>query len=470
MGREITTSSSKVCAAVMRRMLSIVLDVGYVLAGLAYAPIAIYRVLFAGRYRRGWAQRLGGVPRRYGERPGIWIHAVSVGEVNAIRTVVEALGRQLPFHEVYISTTTDTGYARAVSLFGEYRVFFFPFDFSLTMAWAFRRLRPSLVALAELEVWPNLVMEAKRHAVPVVVINGRVTETASGRYAWAAPLTRWLFGQLDAVLVQDAAYRQRFLQLGVADDRLHETGSLKWDTAGGDPSSPGDESLADAVGLDREKPVLVTGSTADTIEEEAIIRAYQQLRRRCPDLQLVIAPRKPERFDLVARLIRARGFKVVRRSQHPDGTVLARSESVVASPVVLLDTLGELRRVYALASVVIVGRTFVPLGGSDVMEIAALGKAMVIGPSVENFADAVSKLIAHQAAIQLDGTEKLASSIEHLLADRARLETIGQRAVEVVNAERGATERTVRHVCGLLGYEYDATERGIATPQLKQNA
>jgi len=357
----------------MRRVLSVLLDIAYVAAGLVYLPVVAYRMIFAGRYRRGWCSRLGMVGRRYGDRPCIWLHAVSVGEVNAVRTLVEKLRQQLPFYELFVSTTTDTGYDRAVTLFGADHVFFFPFDFSWTMPLAFRRLRPAMVVLAELEVWPNLVLTARRHAVPVIVVNGRVTDHALARYTLAGPLTRWLFAQLDAVLVQDETYRQRFAALGVDLQRITETGSLKWDAARTDQRAD-DESvnrIAQALGLDRTKPMLVAGSTAETIEEEAIIRAYQQLRARHLHLQLVIAPRKPERFDLVARLIKARRFVVVRRSDHPDGAEGSVGRSRPGSAVVLLDTIGELRLIYSLATVVIVGRTFVPLGGSDVMEIAA---------------------------------------------------------------------------------------------------
>ena len=447
---------------------SVLLDIGYALAGLAFLPVVIYRAIFAGRYRHGWGSRFGAAPRRHTDRPCIWIHAVSVGEVNAIRTLVERLRQQFPGHEILISTTTDTGFDRAAAVFGRDRVFFFPFDFSWVMRRAFDRLRPSAVLLVELEVWPNLVAEATRRSVPVAVVNGRITERSLRRYRLAGPLVRRLFQRIDLVMVQDEIYRRRFLEIGAPADRIVETGSLKWDTAKPEQGAGGEEALsaiAEALGLERGKPIMVAGSTAETVEEEAIVRAYQQARVRHADLQLVIAPRKPERFDQVARLIRSRGFKVVRRSEHPDGTRLERPGSLVASAVVLLDTIGELRRLYAMASVVVVGRTFVPLGGSDVMEIAALGKAMILGPHTENFADAVGKLLESEAAVQVDSAEKLAGQIERLLGDSSLLEEIGERARQVVVSQQGATDRTARHVCELLGYEFDATGRAVATPR-----
>lgn len=456
----------------MVRLLAVLIDCVYVVAGLLYLPTVLYRLGFAGRYRHGWGWRLGLVPKRYTDRPCVWLHAVSVGEVNAVRTVIERLRQQLPFHEVFVSTTTDTGYDRAVGLFGRDRVFFFPFDFSPLMSLAFRRLRPSIVVLAELEVWPNLLAAANRRSVPVVIINGRVTQRGLRRYRLAGSLCRWLFGQLAMTLVQDDTYRRRFIELGVPAERLLVTGSLKWDTARID--EPGlQEAVAagsQAVGLDRAKPIVVAGSTAETIEEEAIIRAYQQVRVHYPDLQLVIAPRKPERFDQVARLIRSRGFKLIRRSEHPDGTSVGLSGELADSFVVLLDTMGELRGFYSMATVAIVGRTFVDLGGSDVMEIAALGKAMVMGPSTYNFSEAVAKLVDKEAAIQLPSSAKLASSIETLLADASARDQLGMRARSLVKSQQGATSRTVAELCRLLGCEYDQTHRGIALPCLSAPA
>ncbi len=456
----------------MRRLLAVCLDILFAIAGLLYLPVVIYRLIFAGRYRHGWASRFGFVPNRPSDRPCIWLHAVSVGEVNATRTLVESLRQQMPFHEIMISTTTDTGYTRAVTLFGPDSVFIFPFDFSLGMHRAFDRLKPAMIILIELVVWPNLVMEANRRSVPVVVANGRITERSLRRYMIAGPLTKWLFAQIDLVLAQDDVYCERFLKLGVRESCVIQTGSLKWDTAHIDEQSTETQdtvnALAEAMGIERNKPMLVAGCTGDTIEEEAVIRAYQQLRVHHPDLQLAIAPRKPERFDLVARLIKSRGFKTVRRSEHPNGTTIKRSDSLIATPVFLLDTIGELRYLYAMASVVVVGRTFIPGGGSDVMEIAALGKAMIVGPSVDNFADAVGKLLDNDAAVQLDTTEKLASSIAAFLSDPVKLSDVATRARDVVKAEQGATSRTVQQACNLLGYEFDTTGRGIATPKLKK--
>lgn len=441
-------------------------NIAYIIAGLIFLPVAVYRMIREGRYLRGWKNRFGGVPLRLGERPGIWIHAVSMGEVNAVKPLADRLRQQLPFYEVFVSTNTDTGYDRAVKLFGPDNAFFSPFDFSFAISRAFRRIRPSIILLAELEVWPNMVLLAKEKNIPVVVINGRVTERSMNRYKVLGPVVRWIFRGLTAVMAQDETYRKRFEALGVDPAKVTVTGSLKWDGAAVGDAAPGQEDLARAMGIDPAKELLVAGQTGDDIEEEAVIRAYQQLRSRYGELQLAIIPRKPERFDHVAKLIASRGFAAVRRSDQPDGSP-SPGKLVAGRPVAYLgDTMGELRKFYGLATVVFVGRTLVPLGGSDVMEVAALGKPLVVGPSVFNFADAVGKLLAAEAAVQIDRPERLAGAIDAILSDRQRLASMSAAARDVVAANQGATRKTVERVCDILGMEYDATERGIASPKI----
>jgi len=451
----------------MKHMFRWLANSGYVVAGLIFLPFAVYRMAREKRYLRGWRNRFGFVPLRLGERPAIWIHAVSLGEVNSAKPLADRLKQQLPFHEIYVSTNTDTGYDRAVKLFGDDYVFFSPFDFSFCVSRAIRRLRPSLIALVELEVWPNLLSMAKERSIPVAVVNGRITERALGRYKLLGPLVRRIFGQLSAVLAQDETYRQRFLDLGVAADKIWVTGSLKWDGATVSDQVPGQDALAQALGIDRTKELLVAGQTGDEIEEEAVIRCYQQLRTRWSDIQLAIIPRKPERFTQVAKLMNSRGYYVARRSEYPDGS-LPPGRFVGAKPVAILgDTMGELRKFYALATVVFVGRTLVPMGGSDVMEVAALGRPVVVGPHVENFTDAVNKLMAAGAAEQVDKPERLAGVIGQILSDRSRLIKMSASAREVVRSNQGATRKTTERLCELLEMEYDPTERGIATPKLK---
>jgi len=221
------------------------------------------------------------------------------------------------------------------------------------------------------------------------------------------------------------------------------------------------------VGIDPTRPLLVAGQTGDDLEEEAVIRCYQQLRLKWSDLQLAIIPRKPERFSHVAGLIAARGFYVIKRSEHADGCKTP-DRMVANRPIVILgDTMGELRKFYNLATIAFVGRTLVPMGGSDVMEVAALGKPVIVGPHVFNFADAVQKLIVAGAAIKVEAPEKLAGVIEELLTDPAKIDAMSEAAKKVVISNQGATVKSAEYICTVLGLEYDKTEKGIALPKLK---
>ncbi len=439
---------------------------GYIIAGILFLPIVIYRMIFQKRYLRGWKNRLGFVPKRYGQRPAIWIHAVSLGETNAAKPLIERLRQQLPFHEIFVSTTTDTGYDRASKLYGSENVFFFPFDFSCTMSKAMKRLNPSLVVLMELEVWPNLATIANRLKIPVVIANGRLTKRSLDRYKLLGPLAKGIFGSLTIIMVQDEIYRKRFLNLGIESSKLLVTGSLKWDGASLAEKISGVQELSEALRIDPNKKLLVAGSTGDDLEEEAIIRSYQQLRTQHNDLQLAVIPRKPERFDSVAKILSSRGFHVIRRTKYPDGT-LAPDGPVAGKPTVILgDTMGELRKFYSLASVIFVGRTLVPMGGSDVMEVAALSKPMIIGPHFEHFKDAVNKLLEADAITIAEQPEKLAGIIEKLLTDEGARNILAKNAKNVVIENQGATRKTVERLCDILEMEYDKTERGIATEKI----
>ncbi len=451
----------------MTRILQWIINIGYFIVGILFLPVVLYRMIKSKRYLRGWSDRLGFIPKRFGERPAIWIHSVSVGEVNAARSLIERLKQQLPFYEIFVSTTTDTGYDRAVKLYGEDNVFFFPFDFSFTISNALRRLKPAMVILVELEVWPNLVLQSEKRGIPVVLVNGRITERSLSRYRLVSAIVKKIFNKLDCVMVQDNTYRQRFISIGVNPSNIIVTGSLKWDGASAADSMESQYALARAVGINTDYPLIVAGSTGDDIEEEAIIRAYQQLRSQFDNLQLAIIPRKPERFDYVAEIINSRGFYAVRRSKYPDGTAGPSGMVSGRATIILGDTMGELRKFYALASVVFVGRTIADMGGSDVMEVAALGRPTVIGSHYDNFKDAVDKLRQADAIEIVDKPEKLASVIGAILGDQSKARKMGENARNVVLANQGATQKTVEKLCEILGMEYDKTERGIATPVLK---
>lgn len=443
------------------------LNVLYFLGGLAYLPVLLYQRIRLRKHRGGWKERFGGISYRPSEGPCIWVHAVSLGEVNATKSLVSEIEATLPEFEVVISATTDTGYNRARELYPRKQVFRYPLDFTFVVNRVFNRIRPNAIVLMELEVWPNLLRTAWERGIPVGVANGRITEEKSMKrynYPVIRNVAREMFRQISWVAAQNSIYAARFDALGVPADRIQVTGSMKYDTAQATDAVPGAEELAEAMGIDRTVPLIVAGSTGPG-EEDLLLRAYNRLRLELPKLQIAIIPRKPERFNDVARALETRGHALKRRSQYPDANLEPPVPGVAAakpklagghlsrdrSTVFLGDTMGELRKFYALADVVFVGRTLVPLGGSDLMEVAALAKPMCFGPYVENFAEVSEKLLNDRAAVKMARDDDLVPTLRMLLQDRELAIDMGRRAQSVVLQNRGATERTVEMICRILG-------------------
>lgn len=298
----------------------------------------------------------------------------------------------------------------------------------------------------ELEVWPNFMRQCARRQVPVVVANGRVTEPSFKKYRLLGPVGRAMFGRLAGCVVQDEVYAERFAAMGVPRDRLRVAGTMKFDTAAIGATVDGADELARDVGLDRGERLLVAGSTGPG-EEAIVLDAYRALREKHPTLRLAIVPRKPERFDEVAQLIEASGFACVRRS-------LQSQISNQESPVVLIDTIGELRKVYALADVVFVGRSLVDLGakqhGSDMIEPCALAKPTIVGPFTGNFDEPMRAFRAVGGIVEVRDAAGLQSEIDRLLTDHAVAASLGAKAQQVVAAGRGALERHLDVLLPLL--------------------
>jgi len=422
-------------------------DIAYGVGVGITAPFWLAHPKARKKVMRAFSQRMGYTPSRDLSRPGIMIHAVSLGEINSTRALIDQLRARRPGFDFIVSVTTETGFARGTEIYGNTRdvtLVRYPLDFSSAVDRMLLTLRPAVVALLELEVWPNFVKKCAQRKVPVVLINGRITDGSFRKYRLAQPLVGSMFARLTHVAAQDQTYAKRFAELGVPAKRISITGTMKFDTAAVGDRLPGQEDLAAAVGL---KPggelIWVCGSTGPG-EEEIVLTAYAELQKNFPGLRLVIVPRKPERFDEVAHLIIERGFKLVRRSK-PDPTEGA---------VILGDTIGDLRKFYALADAVFVGRSLVDLGarqhGSDMIEPAALGKPVVVGPFTGNFAEVMNCFRSASAMIEIKTPDELAGAIGQFLADRARSRQLGSAAREVVKANQGATERHARLILDTL--------------------
>ena len=418
-----------------------VLDLLYLLAGLAYSPFILYRAIRYGRYRAGWAQRFGKISRRNPEKKCIWIHAVSVGEVNAAMTIVRELEERFGDFEIVISTTTDTGFARATNLFSrEHKVFYFPFDFSWAMHRAFGNIRPAICLLMELEIWPNFISTAKRSGVPVVVVNGRISDKSYAGYKRIKPFTSKIFGKISLVLAQTDQYARRFREIGAGN--VIVTNSLKYDTAQITDKVDGADALAAQLNIGGER-LWVVGGTGPG-EEQIILDVFKNLKQsgQFEDLRLVIVPRKPERFDEVARTIADAGFDSIRYSEFKN-TDAGCSERPA---VILGDTMGDLRKFYSLATIIFVGRSFVPMGGSDMMEAAALGKCTIFGPHAFNFRQTVDSLLAGNGAIMVNDGDELLRTMQKCLLEPDYARDIARNGQDDIKSNQGATARSIEQI------------------------
>jgi 3-deoxy-D-manno-octulosonic-acid transferase len=442
--------------------MGLLLDIVYFAALVATSPVWLYRMIAHSRYRSDWAQRLGAVPRRYGLQPVIWIHGVSLGEVNAARTLVEELHRQLPDFRVVVSSTTDTGMAAAKKHFAPgHTVFRWPLDFTWAVRRALGRVLPDLVVLIEGEAWPNFLAECNRRDIPAVMVNGRMSPNKGyPRYKKLGRFAATLFKRLSAIGVQDELYAERFLDLGVVPRKVHLTGMMKFDSVSVVDYVDGQDELAEQLGLDDDAPLWVAGGTGDD-EERLILQAYKQLRAEMSSLRLAIVPRKPERFDAVAAEIQ-KEFPLLRRSC----CRADRPDDVPRDAVILGDTMGELRKFYSLANVVFVGRSLVPMGGSDMIEAAGLGKPVCFGPHTFNFPQAEA-LLEHGCALVQDATG-LAERVRTWLLESTTAERDAQLAQQYVKSQQGATKRNVALICHVIGRVPAPAEGGIATDALEE--
>lgn len=412
-------------------------------------PYWVFQILRHGKYSRGFAERMGKVPAGLvadgpQSRRVIWIHAVSVGEVLAVSGLVAQMRRAFPEHRVVVSTTTDTGQNLARKRFGEENVFYFPMDFAVAIRPYLQALRPELVVLAETEFWPNFLRLVHANGSRIAVVNARISDRSWPRYRrfrWA--LSRML-AHVDLFLAQTPEDSVRLQALGADPITVHVTGNLKFDVSL--PAPPAIvESLRRSLAAEGAGPVLVCGSTVED-EEPPLLKAFENLQAGHPRAVMILAPRHPERFDSVAALLQQMGISSHRRSGW-------QGESL-AGGVLLVDSIGELAALYALADVAFVGGSLVPRGGHNIIEPAQHGVAIVTGNHTENFRDIVG-LFQSRDAVRIVGLAELPLTLIHLLEDDADRRALGRRAKEALLSQMGATFRTLEALQTLLSQDRD---------------
>jgi 3-deoxy-D-manno-octulosonic-acid transferase len=415
------------------------------------SPWFIYQALRYKKYVGSFGQRMGYLPVSFnmdGDE-SIWVHAVSVGEVLTARPLISDLKRRYPNLRMFLSTTTMAGQQLARrSVQDVDAVFYFPFDFGFVIRRTLDLVRPKLFIMMETEIWPNLLRECRARGIKTAVVNGRLSARSFPRYRMIRPMMRRVLDHIDKFLVQSEESARRFIDLGADPARVVVTGSLKFDSL--ELSSTALQARArDRVlryfRVPGSRPVIVAGSTMKG-EEVAVLRAFRRVRSTAPNTLLVLAPRNPERFGEAEQLARQEGWKVSKRSDL----------AIDAEPrvdVVVLDTIGELATIYQIATVVFVGGSLVATGGHNVLEPAVFGKPIVFGPHMENFLEIAEAFVSNAAGVQLAGEEELEETFLLLMSDPVRRARLGAAARALVEANRGANEKSVTVLSQLLPQE-----------------
>ena len=415
----------------MHAIYTIVLTLGLVLT------IPYYLMRFR-KYGPTIGERLGSV--RWEDGSTIWVHAVSVGEVKAVEQLIEGLGEMLPGHRLVVSTTTPTGRGLAQERKDIDRIVYFPLDLPIAVKRSLNRIHPELVIVAETEIWPNFLRECRRRGIPVVMVNGRISDKSYPRYMAGR---RWLRSVLDDYRVlgmQSETDAERIRAIGAPPDKVVVYGNMKYDLPA--TTHTLDPHLEKA--LERTHPLLVAASTAAG-EEILVLEAYRQLRQSNKNLKLLLAPRLPQRFDEVAQALDDGGLGYVRRS--------GSTPPFEDSSILLLDSIGELTAVFEHATVVFMGGTLVPRGGHNVLEPARFGKAVVFGPHMENFRDMALSFLEARAAIQVEDVHELVREVQGLLDRPDMASEIGGNGRRLVEANRGATAKALKAIESLIEAE-----------------
>ena len=433
-----------------------VLNLIYAACLLICSPWLLLQAIRTNKYRRGWREKLWGSKlRRNDQGRCVWFHAVSVGEVNLLQPVLQRFRTRCPEATVVVSATTRTGYELAKSKYADLNVVYFPLDFSWAVRNTLDRIRPDLLGLAELENWPNMIRECHHRSIKIAVVNGRLSEQSHRAYRRVRWLLRPIFAALDFVGAQNLDYADRFRDLGVREQVLKITGSVKFDGAITDRNNDRTFSLAGLAGIKPQDIVFLAGSTQDP-EEKFALEIYQELQSRYPHLKLLIVPRHPERFDAVAQLLNDAGIAWQRRSQLTEAQMAATSSAGLATPVprvLLIDTIGELGSWWGTANIAFVGGSFGSRGGQNMIEPAAYGAAVCFGPHTQNFRDVVRMLLDAKAAQVVNDRGELLGFVENCLSNMDFAAALGDRSRQLVLSQQGAADQTVDELRGLLGFE-----------------
>jgi 3-deoxy-D-manno-octulosonic-acid transferase len=414
---------------------------------VAVSPWFLYQAIRYGKYVGSLSQRMGYLPVSFNmdAEPSIWIHAVSVGEVLSARPLARDLRARYPRLRVFLSTTTMTGHELArQSVHDVDAVFYLPFDLGVFVRRTLDLVRPRLFIMMETEIWPNLLRECRRRGVKTAIVNGRLSQRSYPRYRLVRGFIRRVLDDIDLFCVQSEQSARRFIDLGTNPGRVIVTGSLKFDSL--DLSTPTQSRARDRVlryfRIPPSRAVIVAGSTMKG-EDAAVLRAFRRVRAEVPATMLILAPRHIERVPEVQQFCSQEGFRTIRRSELP-------IDAEPRADIVILDSIGELATMYQLATVAFVGGSLVPTGGHNILEPAVFGKPIVFGPHMSNFAEIADAFVANVAGVQVKTERELGDVLLTLMTDPIRRARLGAAARALVEANRGAKDKSLDVLASLL--------------------
>jgi 3-deoxy-D-manno-octulosonic-acid transferase len=425
----------------------ILYDLIFLIVSIFYLPVYLLKK----KFHSGFLLRLGRLPKNLSLDEPIWVHAVSVGEAMAIKSLTEELRRAYPNKRFVISTVTVTGnkIAKAIIKEGDFLTYL-PLDFSFIVRSVLARIKPSIFIIAETEIWPNIIWHLYRRNVPIIIVNGRVSDKSFRGYSAIKFLLKPILRKIAIFCVQTENDARRFLRLGLFKDKIQITGNMKFDATDYTDKRNTDYTPACRqagilekdytdykikLGLTANEKIFVAGSTHHG-EEELILAVYKELRTDFPNLRLLIVPRHPERSKDIGEIVSRFGFHSVYVSSLSSGC-----PSCMPRAVFILDTIGELIPFYAIADIVFVGGSLVKKGGHNILEPAGLSKPIIFGPYMFNFRDIADLFLSNRAAIKVYSPQDLKANIAALLNNPSEALTLGQRALQLILQNQGATKR-----------------------------
>lgn len=428
----------------------LIFDSIYLTAAVLGSPYLLFKMLTSKRYRDGLNQRLGMLTERVSSKPGIWVHGASVGEVITAKSIIGKIDEEFPEWETFISASTNTGFSVAEKIFSDKTVLYFPLDLSWITKKVICLTRPCFILLIELELWPNFLVSANKKNIPVIVVNGRISNRSLKAYRTISRISKGfhdsLTNEMNTYCARTELDAQRFRELGIPGNQVFVTGTMKYDNIPNHIDEDDSKSLASLFCIKDDDLVLIGGSTHDG-EEEILIRVFERLKEECTELKLIIAPRHIERTRDVFRLIEKRGFiPVLKTALEHYGYKWQNAKR----EIILIDTVGDLGKIYSLSNFVFVGKSLVPSGGQNMMEPAGLGKPVIFGPHTFNFKEEAELLLKNNAAKMVETEDELFKTVEFFIKNPDVAKEIGLNAQKVVNEKRGATKRSMEVIRGVI--------------------